>query len=48
MEAVQGRNPNEVSVAPPVLEEVQQAVTRINKQLPFCTDPKIRRPGADF
>ena len=49
MEQFKGRGPNEVSVAPPVLAEVQKAVTRINKQLaPFEQIRKFRVLERDF
>jgi long-chain acyl-CoA synthetase len=49
MEQFKGRNPNEVSIAPPVLEEVQKAVARINKQLaPFEQIRKFRVLERDF
>jgi long-chain acyl-CoA synthetase len=49
MEQFKGRGPNEVAVAPPVLAEVQKAVTRINKQLaPFEQIRKFRVLERDF
>ena len=49
MEQFQGRQPNEVASAPPVLEEVQKAVSRVNKQLaPFEQIRKFRILQRDF
>ncbi len=49
MEQFKGRGPNEVAVAPPVLAEVQKAVTRVNKQLaPFEQIRKFRVLERDF
>jgi long-chain acyl-CoA synthetase len=49
MEGFQGREPGEVAVAPPVLAEVQKAVTRVNKQLaPFEQIRRFRVLERDF
>jgi len=49
MEQFQGRQPDEVAAAPPVLAEVQKAVARVNKQLaPFEQIRKFRILQRDF
>ncbi len=49
MEPFKGREPGEVAVAPPVLNEIQKAVARVNKQLaPFEQIRKFRILERDF
>ena len=49
MEPFQGKEPHHVAVAPPVLAEVQKAVSRVNKQLaPFEQIRKFRVLQRDF
>jgi long-chain acyl-CoA synthetase len=49
MEAFKGRQPNEVVVAPPVVAEVQKAVSRVNKQLaPFEQIRRFKVLDSDF
>jgi long-chain acyl-CoA synthetase len=49
METFQGREPHHVAGAPPVLAEVQKAVSRVNKQLaPFEQIRKFRILERDF
>jgi long-chain acyl-CoA synthetase len=49
MEAFKGREPHEMAVAAPVLDEVRKAVARVNKQLaPFEQIQKFRVLERDF
>lgn len=49
MEPFQGKEPHQVAVAPPVVAEVQKAVSRVNKQLaPFEQIRKFRILERDF
>src|SRR5260370_34612657 len=49
MEAFKGRAPQEIVAAPPVVAEVQKAVSRVNKQLaPFEQIRKFRVLERDF
>lgn len=49
MEAFKGRAPQEIAIAPPVVAEVQKAVSRVNKQLaPFEQIRKFRVLERDF
>jgi len=49
MEPFQGKQPQDVAAAPPVLAEVQKAVSRVNKQLaPFEQIRKFKVLGRDF